>query len=177
MLMSIHPIVDQIAQWIDGQICRRNKDFRKLPLNLRLYVVLRGADDKLGFIKRIDSSRKIEYWDPFEIAATHWEAEKLGKERHLLPIEEAWDVPEEMASKYMRVLIQKLTMKFVIKCLREVEPVFIPIREGYFKIVGWDEHGRMEFDVSAQGSQRLGSEEGERFISFIGLQETGRVHE
>jgi hypothetical protein len=58
---------------------------------------------------------------------------------------------------------------FLDKCLNEVGAMIHPIWEGHFDIVGWDEEGRMELEVSAQGAEHLGSPLGERFFSGIGL--------
>jgi hypothetical protein len=174
MLVSIHPIVDQVAQWIDGKVCWKNKRFQKLPFDLRFYAVLRIAGNYFGAIKHFEPSTETEYWDPSEVAAASWESKKLGKERHRFAIDWDWNVSEELAEEYMGVLFRGLTIKFLKRCVREVEPIFVPIRQGDAEIVGWDESGRMELAISAQGSRRFKIKKDERFVSVIGLTETAR---
>jgi hypothetical protein len=64
MTVSLHPVVDQLAQYLDGQVCNKKKSCLKLPLNLRLYLVVRVLRWQLRLRRRKDLDARIEYFDP-----------------------------------------------------------------------------------------------------------------
>jgi hypothetical protein len=62
--VSVHPIVDQLAQWMDGQACKKKKDYLDIPIDVRLYVTLRTSRYRLGLERKKDLEAGIECWDP-----------------------------------------------------------------------------------------------------------------
>jgi hypothetical protein len=176
MIISIHPLIDQLAQHIDGQVCKRKKVHLQMPFELRLYLVVRLLRHQLKLRRRKDLEARIDYFDPAEDWFSAEENSKFGTVRHVIRKDEEWDRFDTAAAKYVKALQPKLHARAIDHAMTHVVALFRPITNGDFKIVDWDEYGRMEFEASSKGARELGSKPGERFFSFVGLLETGRAN-
>ena len=164
MIVSLHPIVDQLAQYLDGQVCNKKKSCLNIPLNLRLYLVVRLLRRQLKLKRRKDLDARIDYFDPENEWFSAEQNAKLGIVRHLLLQEEEWGRFDAANTKYITA-VSKLHPRSIEQSLTDVGDLFRLILVGHLKIVEWDEFGRMELEISPQGARYSGRKAGDRFFA------------
>lgn len=165
MIISLHPIVDQLVQWMDVQICRKKRAYHQIPFDTRLYAALRGARYRIGLSRKKDMEAGIERWDPTSKTWDLAQASKIGRRRHLLLTRVGLTSSESaMVPNYLNSFGSSMTDEFLDDCFDEVGVVIHLICEGQADIVGWDDNGRMELKVSSCGAECLGSRPGARVV-------------
>src|SRR5882724_5866703 len=115
MITSIHPMVDQLVQWMDGQVCKKEKIHLKIPIEVRLYAALRASRYRLGFIRKKDIEAGIEYWNPTDELLDPMHAARFGRKRHLLLMGKGYTF-ESKLSKYFGSLGSRMTDHFLDRC-------------------------------------------------------------
>ena len=167
MSITIHPILDQIAQWFDGELCEKNPKYLTLPLHIRHYSVLLSLDS-FELVHRVSETEEAEDWD----IPAGWTWALQTECRRTIKCDFECDMP--LIRRYVTSMRRAYTNKRNMKCLAAIRGLFDPIQDRCFKIVGWDDRSRLELVVTERGAKVLGMTEGEVFLSAIGLLQTNR---
>src|SRR5260370_32948900 len=170
MTTSVHPIVDQMAQWWDAYVCTREPRFLKMPTTVRLHAVILALHMSTTFLKQSeDPKTDMLFWDPEEAFFTKEKYTRLDKIRRSFVEPEGWEDYILLIGEFGRRVQTSLTKKHLKECFVTLRALFHPIRNGLCEVVGWNRAGQLELRVTQIGVRKFGVEKGEIFISAIGV--------
>jgi hypothetical protein len=155
-MISIHAAADQLVQWWDAYACQQSKQFLKIPWEFRHYVVLLRLE-KVEMVKHTGDRNlgEIEYWNLSDKMPGELKGERLSRVRRVICPPEGVNVNRHQMLMYAKTLKRGLfRKKNHLDCQDRISEILISIAKGDVELVGWDEHGIMEFSSTAQGSTK-----------------------
>jgi len=155
-MLSIHAAADQLVQWWDAYVCQQSRNFLKIPLEPRHYIVLLGLE-RMGVVKRTgdEDLGEIEYWDLSDRMPVALKGERLSRIRRVICLPEEVKVTRHQMSLYAKALNRgMLRKKSQRDCGDFACAILISIANGDAELLGWDEQGRMKFSFTGQGSSK-----------------------